>query len=116
MLWNPWCPLSFKLLAECFQDLGLMRFARQSMRHALSQEKRTSGLISPTFCHGEAGVVTSAIAILGRNTNGLDASLIESHVSTLLNFLILNYRSVFRITRLLRVGKTKLVFYLEAQE
>lgn len=84
---TPGVSLSFKLLAECSQDLGLMRFARQSMRHALSQEKRTSGLISPTFCHGEAGVVTSAIAILGRNTNDLDASLIESHVSTLLNFL-----------------------------
>lgn len=57
---GPGVCMALLLAAEVTRDAGLERFARDSFAKALRNYRDRGGAISPTFCHGHAGMLVAA--------------------------------------------------------
>lgn len=78
---------ALNLAAIALHDKKMACLARLSTTNALKSNLQEAGLISPTFCHGEAGVIASALRIYGASISEEEQKLIDTHACHLLNFI-----------------------------
>lgn len=70
--------------AYMLNDKQLLEIARSCLADSLSIGYPQNALISPTFCHGESGVVATGLSIFGPNRNAEQSALVDWHVQKIL--------------------------------